>query len=187
MRNNIIDSAQKLFRLYGLKKTTMDDIANSLGKTKSAIYYFFTNKEDILQAVAEKEIKQGIDILNNAVNAVEHATEKMAAYIRTRFYTNQSIASFYGFPEEDYFEYHELIKKVRVELDKKELNTITRILTKGNQENIFNVADVELTALNLLNIIRGLEHTYLKKKDYTVLQKEIDNILSILLQGLLKR
>jgi AcrR family transcriptional regulator len=46
---DIINSAKKLMQQYGLKKTTMDDIAKAAVKSKSTLYYYFKDKEDILQ------------------------------------------------------------------------------------------------------------------------------------------
>ena len=43
----ILDTARALFRQSGFKKTTMGDIARSLGKAKSSLYYYYPSKEDI--------------------------------------------------------------------------------------------------------------------------------------------
>ena len=43
MVREILSTAKALFAHHGLKKTTMEDIANSLGKGKSTLYYYFTN------------------------------------------------------------------------------------------------------------------------------------------------
>ncbi|OYW78704.1 MAG: TetR family transcriptional regulator, partial [Sphingobacteriia bacterium 32-37-4] len=40
-KEDIIREAQKLFQAYGLKKTTMEDIAKALGKGKSTLYYYY--------------------------------------------------------------------------------------------------------------------------------------------------
>jgi AcrR family transcriptional regulator len=44
-KEDIIREAQKLFQTYGLKKTTMEDIAKALGKGKSTLYYYYQSKE----------------------------------------------------------------------------------------------------------------------------------------------
>ena len=43
---DIINGAKKLVQQYGLKKTTMEDIAKAAGKSKSTLYYYFKDKED---------------------------------------------------------------------------------------------------------------------------------------------
>jgi len=60
IRKSIIEAAQKLFQQYGLSKTTMEDIAKIIGKGKSSLYYYYATKEQIFEAVVEKE-KEGIE------------------------------------------------------------------------------------------------------------------------------
>ena len=51
MVREILATAKKLFAQHGLKKTTMEDIANALGKGKSTLYYYFPGKTEIFEAV----------------------------------------------------------------------------------------------------------------------------------------
>jgi AcrR family transcriptional regulator len=48
VREEILASAAKLFSQLGYRAVTMDDIASSLGYTKSILYYYFSNKNEIL-------------------------------------------------------------------------------------------------------------------------------------------
>jgi AcrR family transcriptional regulator len=68
IRNEILTQAQKLFRQYGMKKTTMDEIAAASGKAKSTLYHYFTNKEEVFDAVIQMEI---IDLRKYVKNKVE--------------------------------------------------------------------------------------------------------------------
>jgi len=47
-RERILDVAQELFTEHGYDKTSLRDIAERLGITKAALYYYFERKEDIL-------------------------------------------------------------------------------------------------------------------------------------------
>ena len=55
VRDKIIKIAALIFSKYGFSKTTVDEIAKAARKGKSTIYYYFKSKEDIFQAVVEKE------------------------------------------------------------------------------------------------------------------------------------
>ena len=55
---DIIDTARDLFKKTGFKKTTMGDIARSLGKAKSSLYYYYPSKEDIFEAVLYTEMDE---------------------------------------------------------------------------------------------------------------------------------
>ncbi len=47
-RERILDVAQELFTQHGYDKTSLRDIAERLGITKAALYYYFERKDDIL-------------------------------------------------------------------------------------------------------------------------------------------
>jgi len=40
----IIEAARRVFQKWGLKKSTMEDIAEEAGKGKSTLYYYFKSK-----------------------------------------------------------------------------------------------------------------------------------------------
>jgi len=44
-----IVSPRRDYSAYGYKKTTVSDIAKAMGKVKSAIYYYFPDKESLLR------------------------------------------------------------------------------------------------------------------------------------------
>ncbi len=53
LRKAILDAAAKLFIERGLGGTSMQDIARQLGLTRTAVYYYFKNKEEILKGLTE--------------------------------------------------------------------------------------------------------------------------------------
>jgi len=54
VRKKIIDAAYSLFIEKGFRGTTMGEIAQLLGVTKTALYQYFPGKEDLYAAVAER-------------------------------------------------------------------------------------------------------------------------------------
>lgn len=54
LRTAILDAAAKLFIERGTGGTSIQDIAESLGLTRTAVYYYFKKKEDILQSLTEE-------------------------------------------------------------------------------------------------------------------------------------
>lgn len=55
-RARILDIAGGLFRAKGYAGTSISDIATRLGTSKSALYYHFTSKEDILDAILAESV-----------------------------------------------------------------------------------------------------------------------------------
>jgi AcrR family transcriptional regulator len=53
-RERILDVAMDLFIEKGYDKTSLREVAEQLGFTKAALYYHFSNKEDILMALHQR-------------------------------------------------------------------------------------------------------------------------------------
>jgi AcrR family transcriptional regulator len=57
-------SGEELFTKYGLKKVTVDDIAERVGIGKGTFYHFYSNKEHLFMDIfnhAQEEIYEGIE------------------------------------------------------------------------------------------------------------------------------
>src|SRR5258708_10616257 len=81
---DIIDTARTLFKKSGFKKTTMGDIARSLGKAKSSLYYYYPSKEDIFEAVIYAEMDELLVEIHHALGRATSSKEKLTAYCRCR-------------------------------------------------------------------------------------------------------
>src|SRR5690348_18395121 len=75
-RDRIMDVADRLFRQFGFGKTTVADIAAELDMSPANIYKFFSSKEDIIQASADRNLV----VLSEAVQ--QHMVESGPALDR---------------------------------------------------------------------------------------------------------
>jgi AcrR family transcriptional regulator len=89
VKERILEKACDLFMRYGIRAITMDEIASQLGISKKTIYHFFTDKDEIVEAVAEQEVHssqlecerwQGIS--ENAVHEIFLAIEQMEEILK---------------------------------------------------------------------------------------------------------
>jgi len=55
-REEILQTAARLFRENGYAATTLDDIAGELSVTKPALYYYISSKHDLLYEICESAI-----------------------------------------------------------------------------------------------------------------------------------
>jgi AcrR family transcriptional regulator len=51
-RESIILAASEQFKLYGFRKTSMDDISQRLGISRASLYSYFENKDEIFRSVS---------------------------------------------------------------------------------------------------------------------------------------
>ncbi len=54
IRERLLDQGSRLFSVYGLKKTNVEEIALSCGISKGSFYRFFASKEALFMAVVEQ-------------------------------------------------------------------------------------------------------------------------------------
>lgn len=75
VKERILTKAADLFMRYGIRSITMDEIASQLGISKKTIYQFFTDKDDMVSAVIDLEIKRNekecIQFRDDAADAVQ--------------------------------------------------------------------------------------------------------------------
>jgi AcrR family transcriptional regulator len=58
MRSTICDVAMKLFARLGYEKASLREIADQVGMTKAALYYYYPSKQALLVAIVEPLITQ---------------------------------------------------------------------------------------------------------------------------------
>lgn len=81
VKQEILLEAQKLFQQFGLKKTTMDEIAAACGKAKSTLYHYFKNKEEVFDDVIQLEMTNLRKYVKNKVEEHKSVVDKMCTYI----------------------------------------------------------------------------------------------------------
>ncbi|UII29423.1 TetR/AcrR family transcriptional regulator [Fulvivirga maritima] len=74
-RERILREGTTLFKKYGVRSVTMDDIAKELSISKKTIYQFFKDKDEIvtiaMQDFVEQEKAEYIAVVDEVKNAVE--------------------------------------------------------------------------------------------------------------------
>ncbi|HYW76943.1 MAG TPA: TetR/AcrR family transcriptional regulator [Gammaproteobacteria bacterium] len=56
-KQDILDQAAALFAAKGFQTTSMIELANACGASKSSLYHYFSSKEEVLYAIASEHIK----------------------------------------------------------------------------------------------------------------------------------
>lgn len=65
-RTRLLSTALRLFTEHGVEGTSLQMIADELGVTKAAVYYYFRTKAEITEAVAEPALRELDAILDGA-------------------------------------------------------------------------------------------------------------------------
>ncbi len=188
IRESIVNAASDIFSKYSYKKTTMDDIAQALGKGKSSIYYYFRNKEEIFQAVLEQEVILLKSKLEKAVNEKKNHQEKLKAYIITRMKGFENMLNFYNAVKNEYLAQFEFIERIRYKYDQEEIATIQGILVDGIEKGNFNIEDPFLASVAIVTSMKGFEiPLFIKEKKAQDLEQRVDKLLKMFFNGIVKK
>lgn len=188
MRNSIVAIASDIFARFGFKKTTVDDIAQGLRKGKSSIYYYFKSKEEIFQAVVDREADQLRLRVNEFLDKPIGTIEKIRGYMKTRMAAVQQMVNSYSVIKDQDFSNLELAERVRKNYDNEEMGIIKGLLQEGVDNGTFTIKDIELSSIAILTAMKGLEVPLLVSSPMTNnLETIIDDLLDILFYGIVKQ
>lgn len=184
-KDSIVLVAQKMFKRFGFRKTTMDEIAVAARKGKSSLYYYFKSKEEVFEAVVEMEAATlRTDIVAN-IGKCNSAMEKLRVYIFVRMDGFRNWGNFYEALKDEYLSNYEFIEKIRIKYDRSETETITQIINEGIENKEFKDLNSALTAKIIVTAMKGLEIPLLTASDKkTNFKKEINEMLEVLFHGI---
>jgi AcrR family transcriptional regulator len=88
IRRQLREQGEKLFEVYGLRKTTLDDITQAVGISKGSFYLFYASKEELLLEILEQiESNLRDSILEYTVRPQEKARESVSAILKSYLLT----------------------------------------------------------------------------------------------------
>lgn len=187
MVREILSTAKRLFAVNGLKKTTMEDIANALGKGKSTLYYYFPGKTEIFEAVVEDEMRSLLRFTRQAMNVAITAKDKLKAYFRTRVSLMEKLQNLSIVVYEEIFNHIGTILKLKQRHDEIQIDVIKEIIKGGVQSGEFKELeepDLELFSCALVVAFRGLELPIPVSKLVRSCERGADLLVDIMVDGI---
>lgn len=79
-KNEIVESASKLFQSKGYENTTVNDILKDVGISKGAFYYYFASKEEVLNEIVVRIVERAVSGAREAIkDETLNPTDKLVA------------------------------------------------------------------------------------------------------------
>lgn len=183
-RQLLINAARDVFAQLGVKRTTMNDIAEASNKGRRTLYTYFKSKEEVYEAVVAQELDVLIDQLKKLMNTPMSPEKKLIEFIFTHLTTIDQIIHNNGSLRADFFNDIKEVQQVRLRADVQELRMLREILTEGIQKRLFVELDVEMASTIIFYSIRGLEAPYTKESVAERMQQRREYIANFILKGL---
>jgi AcrR family transcriptional regulator len=160
VREIILQAARRVFRKWGLNKSTMEDIAREAGKGKSTLYYYFVSKDEIFDVVVKAEMAGVLKRSKEAIRNVTSAKEKLRTYLVVSFAELKNTATLYDIVRTEIKGNPHFIETTQKQFEESEEAFLKEILTLGVQQKEYTFADereLATAARVVLNIMRALE------------------------------
>lgn len=175
----ICKQALKLFAHFGFRKTTLEDVASALGMTKSNIYFYFKNKQELYEASVKLALEEWRDWVKAQIKTASNPVEKfktvsLASFnylnthpeLRSILHSDPSI--FTLTPQEDRFSGVNLLAK----------DILRSILKEGQEKGIFYRFPLEpMTEFIFSTYIMFLIRVYVKAEGqelFTVYEQAVE-------------
>lgn len=154
----IIDAAIALFARKPFRDTTMSDIARAAGLDQSSLYYWFKNKEELLEAILQKS--QSSMLLASRISAL-HGEKPLYLYsivysdvimmcdLPVDYFDLEAAALANPDRLESFFETYRTLRE-----------TMENIVLQGVEDGDLSSADPALTVSVALSLTEGLQHQY---------------------------
>jgi AcrR family transcriptional regulator len=84
IQQEILKAAIRLYQKFGPDGFTMDDLAAATGRSRTSLYYYYKNRDEIYQAVMDKIARDMAAAIRAAVTAVETLRDKIYAFCDTK-------------------------------------------------------------------------------------------------------
>ena len=158
-KSHIIETGICLFAEKGYYATTLDEIAQRIGVTKAALYYYVKSKEEILREINKRNKAR----MEKPVRlSKSNLTPRDKLHKLVRYYVSFSAES----AEEANILFNQtnsLPKKMRLEITRKKKEVeraLQHILKEGVQQGCFDIKNLRITSFAILGLCNWTYHWY---------------------------
>lgn len=89
IHQEILQTAVRLYRKSGPTKVTLDNVAKATGRSRSSLYYYFKDRDEIFHAVLNQIAEDVANEIRLAVASVENLNDKIYAFCSTKIKTTE--------------------------------------------------------------------------------------------------
>ncbi len=142
-RAAILNAANRRLNQYGVRKTTMQEIAEDAGIAVGTLYLYFKNKNEILIATAEAYSQQHLADTEKILRSQLPADEKLKVYLVNRFRAVQENRLSGSHAAELARAMIRLKPELQQEQGKAVRNNVLTVLQEGIQSKLFQIDCLE--------------------------------------------
>jgi AcrR family transcriptional regulator len=186
IREEILNGARELFERFGFKKTTMEDIARQIGKSKSALYYYYKTKEEIFEAVVLNEIATSQAKTAEVVKKEVSAAKKFRVLFTYMLEEVKQKANKFSIFKSDMYENHFMFENIVRKRDSYVEEMLKDILILGisqQEVKMMNNAEMTLWAKMVNLMLRSISNKIFLEDEFHLYGTQFEFMADSLFNG----
>lgn len=164
-KDQIHKAAWNCFVQYGFDKTTMDDIAASVGMKKASLYYYYENKEAIFREVIEEEVNLSIIETKKILLTKKTSTDKLFSVFNAKLEFFHDKAITLDLSVKLLVGARSIMYKLHKKILDQDISLITKIIQEGIKNGEFKDCDPYQVAEILHTLVESLSFIELQSAD----------------------
>ena len=181
----ILDTAKKMFGRYGLRKTSIDEIARMARVAKGTIYNYFGSKDQVYLEVLRREVNEIMEKVSFSVDQEISPNDKLATFARAKFKYMRQAINILNLDREGTENLLPNAEEIRSDFFEREVNLIQSILKEGIEKGVFHIHDILLTAKAIAHSLRGFELNWLVQESQERIEHYLDELMNVLFCGMM--
>ena len=147
----IVKRVWELYREFGIRSVTMDDVVREMGISKKTLYQYFSDKTELVMAVMDSVYEKRKNEMCEVLLGKENAIEEMLTYYGLQLKMTREHKPTLIYDLKKY--YPKIHEKVSVRKRQHIYDSVLQNLKRGKSEGLFR-ADINEEILARLNLMR---------------------------------
>jgi AcrR family transcriptional regulator len=149
--DSILEKVSALYRKYGIKSVTMDDVARELGVSKKTLYQFVQDKNELVELVVEHTRHCNFETMKDSNNARLNAIEELIEVSRHINALMKEYSPSYTYDLKKY--YPDIFIKLMAARRQLMYESMIKNIRKGKQEGLYR-GDLNEEIIAKLHLLR---------------------------------
>ena len=176
--------AKDLFFRFGFTKTSMDDIASQSGLAKPTLYYYYTNKQEIFNAVVIDEANRFMDKVEMSLPPPLPADQKIALFFQLIYKGLKKYASEMSKVPDLMYDSSPHGKPIVEAINKSFAEKLRPLLVAGRQQGLFHFKDENITTSSLVFMTDFLNLEWIRQYPEKIRDQVVGRMIELILNGL---
>lgn len=188
-REEILGAAEAVFLQYGLKKSTLDDVAERCGINKTALYYYFRNRNDLFQSMINWRIEKLQTEIRSSVEKATGFKEKISTFMRKKYGIMKDNKPFVEILYSEHLPNNmvKFLLKGKQKILDFDFNLIMEIIEQEIAKDKIHIQQVNSLAMMIMGVIYGVIYVNMVENLDFDLETYIEDMLQVILTGIENR